>query len=246
MSKKDIHSRSFEQFKRDCGTNAIVKIATEYAYGDDTVTINYLASKHQLSKYAVQQLLANAIVECLVSFQTALVMKAKAHRGQVRHSSERLTSSDKYYDKLLIERLTFVKNFDKSRIIPVVDAYLKNSSKSAIEIAKSFNLSVEELNLILKKAIIFNYVDDSAFQQLWTLALKKAKHPNETSKILEYYQLLRQRYLELSSRIVQMNFQLESYEDFISSDEELEFHKNELEKELRIFEEEFDNIKNLL
>ena len=65
MNKK---KRSFKEYLNSTGMDGIKKIALEYATENDSVTLNSLSEKYNLSNSAVKKVLEYAIVNCIVSY----------------------------------------------------------------------------------------------------------------------------------------------------------------------------------
>lgn len=245
MSKK----RTFSSFLATSGTDGIKRLALEYATEDDTVTLVSIAQKYNMSSKTMKKIFEYAIVNCLVSYQTAKFMQTKAHRNQTRHLKEEPdnTPSDKYYNGLLERRLYTVKKFSDKKVKEIVDLYINSPQLSAASVAESAGLSVKELNLVLKKAIIFNIVDDECMNKLFKISLDKVPDHRDAaivSELLRCYKRLRITYNVLNSSICQLYFQLETYMDFVSSDQQLELPIEDLRKQLKVAEDTLEEFKS--
>lgn len=230
--------RFFKDFVAELGDDGIRTIAIEYATEDDCVTVAEVAKRHNISVGITKKIFEYAIVNCLVSYQIAILMKAKAHRNQSRHISKKSdkTSSDKYYDNLFSKRLDTVKRFPTDRVKEVVDMYLDSRNLSAKEVGLSVGLSKKEVNIVISKAIIFNIVDDETVYKLNQQALYRVLSRNEriiVSEILNQYKQLRVFYTSLILKIEALKFRLRSYEDFVSSEDNLDDLRADTEKELK-------------
>lgn len=223
---------------------SIKKFVSEYADSDDSVTIDSLSEKYQI-RSGVDKVFEYAIVNCIVSYKTAQKMKIKAHRNQARHCKKDVlhTASDQYYSNLLKRRFEYVvSKISDDKIREMVDAYIASPNLSAEIIANTFGFSRRELNALLEKAIVFNLIDDEKCNTLKAVAFDKVPKVRQKvviSELFNRYDRFRSYYKDLSSRIVQLHFQLDTYDDFIFSDED-EHCKAEKEKELQRLQKEFE------
>lgn len=229
--------RSFKEFLSASGNDGVKKVAIEYATENDTVTFSDLSDKYNLSSSGLKNLIEYAIVNCIISYKVALFIKGKAHRNQLRHCKKNVnkTPSDVYYQNLFNKRFSFVKNFDNEKVISIVDFYVNNRHLSANTVAESLGLSLKELNIVLKKAIIFDIIDDEKVADLKKASLAKVEFSNSSFvlEIFKKYDKLRAFYKFLNSKIAQTEFQLQTYDSFVSADEAMEHTKSDLEKELK-------------
>ena len=233
MSKK----RNFKEFLAEFGEEGCKRVALRYAAENDSITIEAIAAENNMSINSVKKAFEFSIVNCLVSYKTAMLMKSKAHRNQSRHIDGRteVTSSDKKYNSLIEKRLETVKAFPDEKVKEIVDVYVKSPQLSASDIADSVGLSVKELNILLQKAIIFNIVRNDIVSKLEKVTLSKCfDHLNYlmVSEMLRQFRDLRATYVSLNSRIAQLHLQMETYEEFVSSDEEAEYQIENLKSEL--------------
>ncbi len=212
MEKK---KRSFKQFFQENGQSGIKDVAIEYATEKDVVNIDSLSDKYNLSTSAVKQCFEYAIVNCLVSYKTAMSMKGKAHRNQMRHISYNVseTSSDKYYDEIFRKRMSYIKHLDNQTISDVVDYYISHSNDSDYLTSYSVGYSVVELNAIIEKAIVFSIVDTKTLYKLRTIAMNKAPEGAKQVVLFTFNDYISRRmtYSNINSEIAQLHFQLESY-----------------------------------
>lgn len=238
--------RSAKEFIEGSDEFSIKKFVSEYANSDDSVTIDSLSEKYQIS--GIDKIFEYAIVNCIVSFKTAQKMKFKAHRNQARHCKKEVlhTASDRYYSNLFKKRFEYVTSqISDDKIREMVDAYIASPDLSAEILADMFlGLSKRELNALLEKAIVFNLIDDEKCNTLKAVAFDKVPEVRQKvviSELFNRYERFRSYYKDLSSRIVQLHFQLETYDDFIFSDEDEDEHdKANKEKELRKLQKEFE------
>ncbi len=108
---------TFNEIKKN-HYNLITDVALDYATSQDDVTITVLSEKYDISYSTVRACIRYAVIHCLVHFTDVKKMKNKAHRNQVRHiqnpEKSIVTSSDKYYNKLICKRrFNFVKALDE-------------------------------------------------------------------------------------------------------------------------------------
>ena len=232
MDKKK--KRSFNAFLTAEGTDGVKKVAIEYATENDTVTFVYLEDKYNLSSTAIKKVIDYAITNCIVSYQIATVIREKSRRNQLRHckSGNSTTPSDEYYAKLLQKRLKVVKNFDNEKVLKAVECYLQNPHLTASSVASSLGFSSKELNVLLKKAIIFNIVDDKKVVEIERVSANKNPIIAPEYELFKCYEMKRKYYKYLNAKIAELQFQLESYDDYFWSDAEQEKTKALWERKL--------------
>ena len=234
MEKK---KRSYKDFLIDSGDDGVKRIALEYATENDAVSLGYLAEKYNLTLTAVKTIIEYSIVKCIVPFKVALFIKEKAHRNQARHCKDEIleTSSDRYYKKLFNKRLSFVKKFSDDKVTNTVNFYIKNPHLSASTIADSLGLSVKELNIILKKAIVFDIIDNEEVNDLISVAIGKVDLSTSAvvQKTFDRYVSSRKFFKLLNSKIVELHFQLEVYDQIHKKTAEVIHQKELLESDLK-------------
>ena len=225
------------------GMQGVKKVATYYAIESDDITLDIIAERYNLTLSATRSAISYSIVHCLISYRLAILCMEKSHRNQARHCKYlSASSSDRYYDHLFKRRFEFIKKLDEETVKRIVSLYLLNPGKTASSIAESLGFSLKELNIVLKKAIIFAIVDDTTVKKVESVTLKKCVSLSQmahTRKLLFKYTLYRNRYKYLNAKISQLLLQLEGYDQFVSSDQEIEYTKDFLNIEL-------DNAKNSL
>lgn len=158
MSKK----MNFKGFIEKFDIEGIISITYAYAYGSYTVTIKGISDEFNVTESAVKNCIKYAIVHCIVSYQTALVIKQKAHCKQANHIKNNLnqTPSDKYYDRILEQRLEFVSKIRDDEILEIITYFLASiNSLSINEITETIGYSEKELKVLLKNAINYKLVD---------------------------------------------------------------------------------------
>ena len=234
MRKK---KRSFKEVFEELGDIGVKEIASEYANEDDSVTYNFLSDKYNITLPGLKKLIDYAITNCVISYKTAILIEDKARRNQLRHYKHRsdVTSSDTYYATLFEKRLKFVKSLNNSEVIEVVDYYLDNSHLPVATLADSLGFSVKEFNVILKKSIIFDIIDDKKCKCLIETALSKAEPSSYVfcNEIFTKYNSHRNYYKFLTCKISMLKFQLQNYDSFVSSDEADENSYSSLENDLK-------------
>ena len=240
---------SYIAFMKNASVEDIRKFALEYATEDDSVTIDKIAERHNMTEGTVKKIFGYAIVNCLVSYRIATLMKAKAHRNQNRHTDSQIcmTPSDIYYNKLLEKRLETVKNFPNEKVKSIVDLYVNSQNLSAKEVAYSVGLSKKELNIIISKSIIFNIVDDETVVKLNSIALYRVCSKKEQillSEILNQYKQLRNFYNSLITKIDALQFQIETLDEFASSSDDI--IREDAEKELKKAMKSLADFNNVL
>lgn len=241
---------NFETFLKSSGLKGVREVALVYALEGDTTTIDEVMVRYRLSKRAVRHCIKLAIVECLIDYATAIMIKQKAHRNQAKHLKETsvYTKSDAYFDKLLRERAKYIETLPEEKIYDIAYLYMANPKMPVKELAKELNLSYEELNIILKKAITDNIVEDGIVSTIEANSISKCTSPEGRIKMLNIfvcYEMIRLRNkaalkkasLEaLNREIDECLSQLNSVRNFASSDDLKEGVLSEKDLQLRLFE----------
>lgn len=158
MSKK----MNFKGFIEKFGIEGIISVTSAYAYGSYTVTIKGISDEFNATESAVKSCIKYAIIHCIVSYQTALVIKQKAHCKQASHikTNSNQTPSDKYYDRILEQRLKFVNSIRDDEILEIITYYLASVNTLSInEITENIGYSEKELKVLLKNAVNYKLID---------------------------------------------------------------------------------------
>ena len=153
---------SFKTFSEKFGIEGIISVTHAYAHGSYMVTIKGISDEFHLTESAVKNCFKYAIIHCICSYQTALIIKQKAHNKQASHikitSSE--TPSDKYYNRVLEQRLEFVNSMRDDEILEIITYYLASVNTLSInEIIETIGYSDKELKVLLNNAIEYKLVD---------------------------------------------------------------------------------------
>lgn len=112
----------FERFMQKSGKNGIRNVALDYAYNGDTITFSVLSEKYRISKKVIQDCIEYAIVNCLIDYNEAILIKEKAHRNQASRFNNKSvhTKSDKHYEILFQRRLSYVKNLEDMQFTSIL------------------------------------------------------------------------------------------------------------------------------
>lgn len=245
MSEKKITFKEFLEIEGDPGVR---KIALEYSRSDDSITLEGLSKKYNMSNFTVRKLLDYAIINCVVSYQDALLMKEKAHRNQSQHIDDpnTVTPSDKHYEKVLRSRLEFIKLWDDSKVKVIVELYLTSPLDSAKKIAHSQGISKKELNVVLKKSIAFNIIDDNTTRELVNLSVAKAETPKKLSVWKDLNELIdvRKEYQFTTAKLAELYFKLDGFDGFAFEEEDhrLEFEKLKIQTEIEYYEKHLEEV----
>jgi len=126
---------------------------------------------------------------------------------------------------------------------------------SMSELSKKYHITRESLRNIFAKAIIFGYIDTDLALQMKEIAIKNSYNacirngvvPNNN---LEYYYTYlinaSNRRKELSDRINYIRFNLETYDDHFSCDEDYPYSKEDLINELTKCKTEIKTIEKII
>lgn len=173
MNKKN----NFKTFFKNSGVNGIRNVTLAYAFEADSTTFDVLSERYGITIRSVRHCIEHCIINCLVDYDTAMHVKEKSHRNQMKHMKKDSvrTTSDKYYDKVFGKRLTYVKNLPDEKVIEVAYLYMANPNMSCKELAKELNLSSKEVNILLIKAISDNLIEEGVIRYIYAITLKKSK-----------------------------------------------------------------------
>ena len=160
--------RNFKEFIKYFGDQKAKQIALDRAYGDNSVTIAYLAEKYDISENFVRKTIEHVfITPDLISDEEAHLIEQRSSLNQAKHTQKAETIKTKnYYNRLYQER------------------------------EKNKHIALEEDLRLLKE---------------------ERDH---------------------------IKFQLDSYESFVSSDQEEEFQKEALKKRLSVLEKLIEEKSN--
>lgn len=241
--------RTFDSFLEKEGRHGVRIAAEKYATGD--YSLSDLAEETGMSEYGVRKLIEYAIIRRIVDFDTALAIKAAAHNNQSQHfnPSASNTTSDFYYEVLFQKRALFIENFENEKLLEIVKYYLSNPEFSTGKIANMFGLNFVELNILLKKGVIFSIFDDNTFKALREVTLGKAVSQDKKRELEHSFKKMenaRGHYAFLCSKVELYSFQIKAYRNFASSESEKELPPQLLAKELaevkekqRVFRDNF-------
>ena len=173
MNKKN----DFKTFFKNSGVNGIRNVTLAYAFEADSTTFDVLSERYGITRRSVRHCIEHCIINCLVDYDTAMHVKEKSHRNQMKHMKKDSvrTTSDKFYEKLFGKRLTYVKNLPDEKVIEVAYLYMANPNMSCKELAKELNLSSKEVNILLIKAISNNLIEEGVIRYIYAITLKKSK-----------------------------------------------------------------------
>ena len=189
MSAKANNFNSFMQRSGVCG---IRNVTMDYAYKDDSVTFDALVEKYGITRRAVGHCIDYAIINCLVSYNTGILVKKKSHRNQSKHMKVKSvrTPSDKHYDEIFDKRLAYIKNLPDEKVIEIAYLYMANPNMPVKDLAKSLRFSSKEINLLLVKAIKDNLVEEGVIRYIYANSLMKSKSISEFNSRYDYFKKL--------------------------------------------------------
>jgi predicted DNA-binding protein len=188
MNKKN----DFKTFFKNSGVNGIRNVTLAYAFKADSTTFDALSERYGITRRSVRHCIEHCIINCLVDYDTAMQVKEKSHRNQMKHLKKDSvrTTSDKYYDGILRKRLTYVKNLPDEKVIEVANLYMANPNTPCKELAKSLKLSAKEVNIILIKAIGNTLIDEGVIRNLYAISLMKSKSIQDFNPRYEFLKKL--------------------------------------------------------
>lgn len=184
-----MNARNFDSFLKASGVAGIREIAICYAYEADTTTFDVLAVRFRITHRAVRHCIEYAIINCVVHYDTAIRIKEKSHRNQLKHMKRNSvrTTADRFYDEVLRKRLAYVRNLPIKEVEEIAYLYMENPKMSCRELAKEFNLSSKELNLVLLRAITNNLVEEGVIRRIEVNSLLKCKTSSEFIAKCDYF-----------------------------------------------------------
>ena len=218
---------NFTQFKARRGEAGIQQLAINYAATNFVNTIEEIAKNEDITETCLRTCIAYAITHCLISYSVCLDIKSKSRGNQSRHISkgEKSTpTSEEYYDRLIEERIPFVKKIRGERAENVVQYYINNPNFSTEFIANALGFSKKELSIILRNSIIFGVANDQEVEELVSIAIRKAKsnERDHVKKVFESYEMLREGYANQLFYIDFLTYELEHYDEYMAEIELLE------------------------
>ncbi len=244
-------NKSFTTFLKEKGVGGIKLVALDYATNDAFTTIDALADVYNLSPVTISKIIRYAIENCVITYQMCIRIKEKAHLNQVRHitkGNRRHTPSDSYYDELLENRKANLCKMRDGKVVDVYKFYIYNPTLSAVVIASSFGLSVQELSILLRNAIIFGAASDSEVNEIIEVALSK-KHSiaekERAKKTFEEYLVHRRNYAAIQAKIREVEFHIDSFDTFHVEEADGQT-KEELEAQIKALQEKADKYYDIL
>ena len=187
-----MNRRNYETFYKDSGVAGIKNVARAYAFEADTTTFDVLSERFNITNRAVRHCIEHAIVNCMIDYESSVLIKEKAHRNQTKHmnKSSVRTLSDKYYEELFRRRLAYVRKLSNEKVIEIAHLYMANHNVPIKEIARSLNLSSKEVNIVLVRAITNNLVEEYVIRTIYSIALMKSKSIPEFNSRYDYFEKL--------------------------------------------------------
>lgn len=239
--------KGFTKFRQSEGDEGIRRVAVDYAVSDVFSNMEEIAEKYGINEEGLREAIAFAIENCLITHKLALECKKKANFNQRRHIRKNdKVLADEYYDKILAKRREYVKSIRDERVLKLVEFYISCARFSLTEIADAVGFSIEELNDILKNAIVFELVSDEAAQRIIDTATKKAYASKKERVVTTFNRYLeyRRTHKELVEAIQYYEFQVDTY-DSSRIDEEGAPSKDELESRLETARRNLEDFEKL-
>ena len=81
MNKKN----DFKTFFKNSGVNGIRNVTLAYALEADSTTFDVLSERYGITRRSVRHCIEHCIINCIVDYDTAMQVKEKAHRNQMKH-----------------------------------------------------------------------------------------------------------------------------------------------------------------
>lgn len=166
------------------------KIAESYANSETRFARSYYTEHENISVSCFYKVLERAIVMNLVSEKTVDKMEKKAEINQASHAEGAgITSREKYaaLRKKRNEYIIFL--YSEEEIAQLATEFANHPEISKKEFAEKYDVSITVIDVLLKKAITENIIDDETFAKIEQRSLKK----DSSKRAKEFFQLLHER-----------------------------------------------------
>ncbi len=153
------------------------KVALEYCETADFVSQRKVAEMFNITPYAVSVFIKIAIERFLITYKDAKKIQAKERRNTLPHYSSPedagKTVTDRYFDEIFEAREKYLRETYASpdRCVETVQYYVDHPNiKNAYDY---LGLSQKEMNFVIKRAIVYGYINDETYLTLKKTGLGK-------------------------------------------------------------------------
>lgn len=170
--------------------NFCKRIAESYANSETKFARSYYTEHENISKSCFYKVLERAVILNLVSEKTVNKMERKAELNQSVHAKGAgMTSKEKYaiLRKKRNEYIIFL--YSDEEITELAKDFANHPEISKAQFAERYDVSIQVIDTLLKKAITENLIDDEIFAKIEERSLKN----NQSLRAKEFFQLLHQR-----------------------------------------------------
>lgn len=186
--------RSFKELSRTMTVNEIndfcKRIAESYANSEAKFARTYYTKHENISEACFYKVLERAVILNLVSEKIVDKMERKAELNQSLHAKGAgITSKEKYamLRKKRNEYIIFL--YSDEEIKKLATDFANNSQITKKEFAEKYDVSINIIDTLLKKAITENLIDDETFAKIEKRSLAK----DSSLRVREFFELLKER-----------------------------------------------------
>ena len=184
-SFRDLSKMSISELDSFCK-----RIAESYAKSDANFARTYYTEHENISVSCFYKVLERAVINNLVSEDIVDKMEKKSELNQSSHAKGAgITTREKYamLRKKRNEYIIFLYTDEEIKKLAI--DFANNSSISKHEFAKKYDVSVKVFDVLLKKAITENIIDDEIFSKIEERSLAK----DSSLRTKQFFKLLRER-----------------------------------------------------
>lgn len=186
--------RSFRDLKKSMTITQIdnfcKRIAESYANSESQFARTYYIEHENISESCFYKVLERAVILNLVSEKTVDKMEKKAMQNRSAHAKGAGMATREKYAMLRKKRNEYIIFlYSDEEIENLVTEFANNPEISKVEFAKKYDVSIQVLDTLLKKAITENIIDDETFAKIEKRSLSK----NSSLRAKNFFKLLHER-----------------------------------------------------
>lgn len=166
------------------------RIAESYANSETRFARSYYTEHENISVSCFYKVLERAIVMNLVSEKTVDKMEKKAEINQSSHAEGAgMTSREKYaaLRKKRNEYIIFL--YSEEEIKQLATEFANNPEVSKKQFAEKYDVSITVIDVLLKKSITENIINDETFAKIEERSLQK----DSSKRAKDFFKLLHER-----------------------------------------------------
>lgn len=194
--KKLAKEKNFEDFNRFAK-----EVTMAYATSPITYSQSNVAMDNNLTKKGLRDLMDYAIINNLVSKDTAIQILNKSIQNQQRKANEAGGSSIKHHKELMKKREKFLAyTYSRLEVNDISSDIANNSSETISYFTRKYNIESDRVTKeILERAILENIVSDEIMKKIISRSLKN-NSSEYAQKYFNYLQKEREKNKEKNSQ----------------------------------------------